>query len=76
MPTLILWGENDEFAPVAGAHRFLDEIPGAELQTISGAGHFLYSDAPAASASRSPTSSLSATRPGQAGVEPSASTRF
>jgi haloalkane dehalogenase len=50
VPTLILWGESDAFAPVAGAHRFLDEIPGAELQTISGAGHFLYSDAPDESA--------------------------
>ena len=50
VPTLILWGESDVFAPVAGAHRFLDEIPGAVLQTISGAGHFLYSDAPRTSA--------------------------
>jgi haloalkane dehalogenase len=50
VPTLILWDESDAFAPVAGAHRFLDEIPGAELQTISGAGHFLYSDSPEQSA--------------------------
>ena len=47
VPTLILWGENDEFAPVAGAYRFEREIPGAELQVIESAGHFLFSDAPA-----------------------------
>ncbi len=46
VPALILWGESDDFAPVAGAHRFLKEIPGSELQIIDGAGHFLYSDAP------------------------------
>lgn len=46
VPTLILWGEDDEFAPVAGAYRFQREIPGAELRVIGGAGHFLFSDAP------------------------------
>ncbi len=46
VPTLILWGENDEFAPVAGAHRFHDEIPGSELRVFAGAGHFLFADAP------------------------------
>ena len=46
VPTLILWGESDEFAPVAGAHRFHREIPGSELRVVEGAGHFLFSDAP------------------------------
>lgn len=46
VPTLVLWGESDDFAPVASAHRLADEIPGAELRFIAGAGHFLYSDAP------------------------------
>ena len=46
LPTLILWGENDEFAPVAGAHRFQREIPGSELEIVADAGHFLFSDAP------------------------------
>jgi pimeloyl-ACP methyl ester carboxylesterase len=50
VPTLILWGESDAFAPVAGAHRFLKEIPGAELRIVDSAGHFLYSDAPEESA--------------------------
>ncbi len=46
VPTLIVWGENDEFAPVAGAHRFRSEIPGSELKVFPDAGHFLFSDAP------------------------------
>ena len=50
VPTLLLWGENDLFAPVAGAHRFKREIPGAKLVLIEGAGHFVYSDEPRRSA--------------------------
>ncbi len=46
VPTLLLWGEEDRFAPVAGAYRFEKEIPHAELVVISGAGHFVWSDAP------------------------------
>jgi haloalkane dehalogenase len=46
VPTLLLWGENDPFAPVAGAHRFKREIPGAKLIAIEGAGHFVYADEP------------------------------
>jgi pimeloyl-ACP methyl ester carboxylesterase len=46
VPTLLLWGEKDEFAPVASAFRFEREIPGARIEVIEGAGHFLFSDAP------------------------------
>jgi haloalkane dehalogenase len=46
VPTLILWGENDEFAPVAGAYRFSKEIPGSKLAIVEGAGHFVYADDP------------------------------
>ena len=46
-PTLLLWGEDDPFAPVAGAHRLHDEIPGSELEVVPGTGHFVYADAPA-----------------------------
>lgn len=46
VPTLILWGENDLFAPVAGAHRFRREIPAAELMVLEDAGHFVYADEP------------------------------
>jgi haloalkane dehalogenase len=46
VPTLLLWGEDDAFAPVAGAHRFQREIPGSRLEVIAGAGHFVWSDEP------------------------------
>jgi haloalkane dehalogenase len=46
VPTLILWGENDLFAPVAGAYRFRKEIPDAKLVVLEGAGHFVYADEP------------------------------
>ena len=46
VPTLILWGADDVFAPISGAHRFVEEIPGAELSVIEGAGHFVADDAP------------------------------
>lgn len=46
MPTLVLWGESDPFAPVGGAHRFVRELEDAELEVVDGAGHFVYEDAP------------------------------
>jgi haloalkane dehalogenase len=47
VPTLLLWGEDDEFAPVAGAHRFQRELPDTELVVVGGARHFVWEDAPA-----------------------------
>jgi haloalkane dehalogenase len=46
VPVLLVWGEKDEFAPVAGAHRFERELPDTELVVIEGAGHFVWEDAP------------------------------
>jgi haloalkane dehalogenase len=46
VPMLILWGEDDEFAPVAGAHRFHNEVPGSKLVIVEGSGHFVYEDDP------------------------------
>jgi haloalkane dehalogenase len=46
VPTLLLWGENDDFAPVAGAYRFQRELPDTELVVIEDAGHFVWEDAP------------------------------
>ncbi len=42
VPTLLLWGAEDEFAPIGGAHRFAREIPNARLVALAGAGHFVY----------------------------------
>lgn len=46
VPTLLLWGETDEFAPLAGAKRFEREIPGSRLVAVEGAGHFVYDEHP------------------------------
>jgi haloalkane dehalogenase len=46
VPTLVLWGENDVFAPVAGAHRFAKELPQVELNVFEGAGHFVFDERP------------------------------
>lgn len=45
VPTLLLWGANDEFAPVAGGKRFEREIPGARLVALD-AGHFVFDEQP------------------------------
>ena len=47
VPFLALWGENDTFAPVAGGHRFVKEIPGARIAVVEGARHFVFADDPA-----------------------------
>jgi haloalkane dehalogenase len=53
VPALVLWGEEDRFAPVAGAHRFagvLDARAPVTLEVFAGVGHFLFEDEPAAAA--------------------------
>ena len=49
--TLVLWGEDDPFAPLAGAERFVAELPRARLEVLPGTGHFAPEDDPAAYAS-------------------------
>jgi haloalkane dehalogenase len=46
VPTLLFWGADDPFAPVAAATRFERELPEAELLVVEGAGHFVFEDAP------------------------------
>jgi haloalkane dehalogenase len=46
VPTLILWGDKDEFAPVAGAYRFQKEIPHARMVVLEGVGHYLMEEEP------------------------------
>jgi haloalkane dehalogenase len=45
VPALLLWGADDPFAPLAGAHRFERELPDAELVVLE-TGHFVFDDAP------------------------------
>ena len=46
VPTLLLFGSDDPFAPVAGAHRLAREIPRAQLEILDGVGHFLFDVVP------------------------------
>ena len=46
VPTLLLWGAEDKFAPMGGAKRFEREIPGSRLVAIDGAGHFVFDQEP------------------------------
>jgi haloalkane dehalogenase len=46
VPVLLLWGEHDEFAPLAGAHRFERELRDTELVVVDGTGHFVWDEAP------------------------------
>lgn len=44
VPTLIIWGADDPFSPTATAHRFANEIPGAELLLLEDTGHFVWDE--------------------------------
>jgi haloalkane dehalogenase len=46
VPTLIVWGARDEFAPVGGAYRFQKQLPDARLVVLDDAGHFVMEDEP------------------------------
>jgi haloalkane dehalogenase len=46
VPTLILWGRQDEFLPVDYASRFARQIPGSKLVLLEGVRHFLFEDEP------------------------------
>ncbi len=46
IPTAVLWGADDPFYPVSLAHRLQAAIPGATLDVVAGAKHFLPEDAP------------------------------
>lgn len=46
VPTLILWGQQDEYLPLDYASRFSDQIPGSKLVLLDGVRHFLFEDEP------------------------------
>ncbi len=45
-PTLIIWGEHDEWLPLANAFRFKDALPNSELIIYDDLGHVLMEEAP------------------------------
>jgi haloalkane dehalogenase len=46
VPTLVLWGQGDEYLPIDYASRFAREIPGSKLVLLEGVRHFLFEDEP------------------------------
>jgi pimeloyl-ACP methyl ester carboxylesterase len=46
-PVLILWGEQDEWIPIAKGRKLHRSMPSSELVTIPNAGHLVQEDAPA-----------------------------
>lgn len=47
-PTLVLWGEDDQWIPAARGLELQQAIPGATLQVVPRAGHLVQEDAPEA----------------------------
>lgn len=47
LPTLVCWGEDDSWIPVAKGRELAGLIPGARFEPIAGAGHLVQEDAPA-----------------------------
>jgi pimeloyl-ACP methyl ester carboxylesterase len=46
LPTLIVWGTDDQIIPVSHAHAAHDAIPGSRLELLDGVGHFPHTEAP------------------------------
>jgi hypothetical protein len=47
-PTLVLWGEADQWLPIEGGYRLRDRIPSAQFQAVADSGHLMQEDAPEA----------------------------
>jgi pimeloyl-ACP methyl ester carboxylesterase len=47
LPTLLIYGENDQATPVRIGRMLHEEIKGSTLEIVGGAGHFVYQDEPA-----------------------------
>jgi pimeloyl-ACP methyl ester carboxylesterase len=52
IPTLVLWGASDRFAPPDYGRRYCEAIPGAKFEEIAEAGHFPHIERPEAVARR------------------------
>jgi pimeloyl-ACP methyl ester carboxylesterase len=46
VPTLVVWGEDDEIIPVDCGRQYIEGIPRAELRTLRDCGHFAHMDQP------------------------------
>ena len=45
-PALVVWGEQDRWVPISSAHKFVKEIPNAQLATYPGVGHIPMEEVP------------------------------
>jgi pimeloyl-ACP methyl ester carboxylesterase len=45
-PTLIIWGEEDQWIPMKKGFTLHEKIKGSQLKTIPGAGHLVQEDSP------------------------------
>jgi pimeloyl-ACP methyl ester carboxylesterase len=52
LPALIVWGEQDQFQPLAYGERLAEAMENARFEVISGSGHFLPEDSPTGLADR------------------------
>ena len=44
VPSLLLWAEDDPFAPLGGAYRFQKQLKDSRLVVMEGTGHFVWDD--------------------------------
>lgn len=49
-PTLIIWGDQDEWAPVEDAHKFDKDLPDSQLAVLKDVGHLPMEESPVQSA--------------------------
>lgn len=47
VPTMIIWGDEDDIIPVTHAHDAHEAIPGSRLEIFEGSGHFVHVQEPA-----------------------------
>jgi pimeloyl-ACP methyl ester carboxylesterase len=52
IPTLVLWGTADRLVGEAYGRAYCAAVPGAEFETLAGAGHFPHIEQPKAFAAR------------------------
>jgi haloalkane dehalogenase len=50
VPVLLVWGADDQMAPVKSGRVLREELPGARLVVLEDEGHFIFDDAPALTA--------------------------
>jgi pimeloyl-ACP methyl ester carboxylesterase len=46
LPTLAIWGEDDQIIPVEHGHAAMAARPGGRLEVLPGVGHFAHVEAP------------------------------